>query len=518
MQDCLTNLVVTDAAEAATMVACLREFPDDPTSSFRPDRSGIYASAATLPWFDYLFHLAGGADGDTLYSDFVDRVAMPRGSHPPFDQGQFDIVAEWVARGMPLLDDYINEGTGGSCTPSITPALTAHVNAMATEGWTAVNKSNGIQMFGCAGAADVRDCLQAYPRASSTAVGEKWETALPGSVTRILRTNTYSSDYWTRSSADGRFVANGGDQSGLSNTDSTIVDLERDIEIPTSAFYDPGFFPDNSGFAFQGSQPRYCNQSILTVEPAPAQILYSNNPDCLSAGSVGLYQHIGRALNGGDYFSVFGQFNSDDPPGTGQGDSPADFTTSQVGLVPMVHTGATYEAKAAVGVDLSDDEEMGDTAISPSSRMLVSRVYLGTGGAQNGYRVHLLTFTPNGGTYDVDAAVAGTICVTGSKPGFSYDERFMAIHHFATAEDAVDLGFSGPSDPAFQPYIDNVSNIYVVDMLTGEKTRVTNMQPSQWALYPHFRSDGWMYFMVQMAGHSPEYIVASDAALVIAGF
>jgi hypothetical protein len=41
------------------------------------------------------------------------------------------------------------------------------------------------------------------------------------------------------------------------------------------------------------------------------------------------------------------------------------------------------------------------------------------------------------------------------------------------------------------------------------------MQPGQYALFPHFRSDGWIYFMVRTLGTENEHIVASDAALVI---
>jgi len=39
------------------------------------------------------------------------------------------------------------------------------------------------------------------------------------------------------------------------------------------------------------------------------------------------------------------------------------------------------------------------------------------------------------------------------------------------------------------------------------------MEPGQYALYPHFRSDGWIYFMVRTLGQGSEHIVASDAAL-----
>jgi hypothetical protein len=95
----------------------------------------------------------------------------------------------------------------------------------------------------------------------------------------------------------------------------------------------------------------------------------------------------------------------------------------------------------------------------------------------------------------------------------SFDDRWLVTHHRATDADAVDLGFTGPTDPAFAPYR-NVSNLYLVELATGTITRLTMMAPGQQALFPHFRSDGWIYYIVKTAG-LPEYVVATDAALVL---
>ncbi len=40
------------------------------------------------------------------------------------------------------------------------------------------------------------------------------------------------------------------------------------------------------------------------------------------------------------------------------------------------------------------------------------------------------------------------------------------------------------------------------------------MQAGQYALYPRFRSDGWIYFIVRDRNRDREWIAASDAALV----
>ena len=60
-----------------------------------------------------------------------------------------------------------------------------------------------------------------------------------------------------------------------------------------------------------------------------------------------------------------------------------------------------------------------------------------------------------------------------------------------------------------------VTNIILVDLMTGERHAITDVPAGTRALFPHFRSDGWFYFLV-MDGER-ELIIASDAALVIAG-
>jgi hypothetical protein len=57
-----------------------------------------------------------------------------------------------------------------------------------------------------------------------------------------------------------------------------------------------------------------------------------------------------------------------------------------------------------------------------------------------------------------------------------------------------------------------------MDLATGVPQRITNMQPGQYAVMPHFRSDGWIYANVRdnnaIAGVVHEYFISSDAALL----
>jgi len=510
MHYCLTDLAVSTPAAATTMVDCLREAPGDSTTPFAPRRLGFWATAAGLDWFQYLFGLAHPDDA-VMFQDFKDRVWMPRGGHAPFAQPDFDVIAEWVSRGLPALDDLLEDGDGGSCTPSISPDVLDHVNAMATAGWAAVDAENGIAMFGCAGATNPRGCLTAFADNDTTIYGATWDDDLPAQTIRILKETDYQSSYWTRSSADGRWVAHGGDSSAGGG--STIIDLSDGSYIATSALYDPGFFPDNSGFAFQGNRAYFCNQSLLETDN---YITYSE-AGCMSTTAVGLYQHLGAALGGGDYWTVDGQFANDN--GGHQGgadfDPPADSDSqAHIDFVPLVHTGSTYAVRTKVSKAVPYE---GDAVISPSARLVISRLNDGSN-QQAGYVMRAVQATPSGDTYSIELPEVARYCQFGGKPAFSYDERWIVFHHYIADADAVDLGYTSADDPAFAAYRDKGgANVYLLDLKTGDKTRLTDVKPGQYALYPHFRADGWIYFLVRTADQNGEVVAATDAALVVGG-
>jgi len=115
----------------------------------------------------------------------------------------------------------------------------------------------------------------------------------------------------------------------------------------------------------------------------------------------------------------------------------------------------------------------------------------------------------------VQTPIIARYCVRGGKPGFSYDERWLTYHHYVGANDWQELGYASATDPAFTALrAQGAANTYVLDLLTGEARRVTTMGPGQYALFPHFRSDGWLYIQVRDRVRSREYVVATDVALV----
>jgi Tol biopolymer transport system component len=127
--------------------------------------------------------------------------------------------------------------------------------------------------------------------------------------------------------------------------------------------------------------------------------------------------------------------------------------------------------------------------------LVVSRL-AGPEGKTLGYVIRRVKTEKFGQNYqiDIDQEVA-RICFSGAKANISYDERFMVTHH----------------------YENDTSNIYLVDLLTGTTHTVTSMPGKVKALFPHFRSDGWFYFLVRdkREGVNVEYMVASDLAVTL---
>ena len=102
----------------------------------------------------------------------------------------------------------------------------------------------------------------------------------------------------------------------------------------------------------------------------------------------------------------------------------------------------------------------------------------------------------DGTNYNIDISKEmARICISGAKANISFDERFMITHK----------------------YENETANIYLVDLLTGSTMRVTNMPPGVKALFPHFRSDNWFYFLVKdtTSETTTEYMVASDLAVML---
>jgi hypothetical protein len=524
-----------DAASVERMLACF----DAQAGEAAPSAStfGIYAAAVHLPWFTFVFEHADryGDQRQLAYAQFVSRVGMPRAGQP-LEQAELDVIAEWFERGLPLAFELVPEQQGGDCTPALDARLAEHVDELALSGWRAKNREASILMFGCDAGAGPRDCLSGSPLARETPEGAGWDVG--DASIRILYDNSATpSSFWSRTSADGRYVASGL-RAATAGGAGQIVDLERGERMVADFSYDPAFFPDNSAFVLQrtrfesidttstgeasaGDEAVVCPQSVLADGPA---VLTGDEPGCSSsAGRIGLYQQLARAVDGEDYWVAHGVYVEDNA-----GFEPIDRNPSAsfrdestITLTPMINDGTTFTLGAGVQVPTPFQ---GDAMLSPSGRLLITRAQgrerteraSGTElvvADQSGYVIHRVRASLTGGSAAAELEEVGRVCLQGGKAMISYDERWMVFHRYVTAADAQALGFAGPDDPGFAPYLERgAADLYLVDLRDGSSRRVSAMQPGQYALYPHFRSDNWIYFVVRTLDGG-ELFAASDAAL-----
>jgi hypothetical protein len=335
---------------------------------------------------------------------------------------------------------------------------------------------------------------------------------------RVLRELPYTTFYWMRNSSDGRFVANGGGPR-TDGARAVIADLgaaldpagPRSRDILAQASYDPDFSPRDDWFMFQGTSRSgaLCSMSLLR-NPATTKITFQE-PECSKLDSVGLYQTVGQVVGDnevGDSFVVNSKFASDNPG-----------LTARDHDLPMT-AGPDAAVKIAVAIPLGNDADegyqvrqtvelktpfKGDTMMARTGHLIGSRV-AGESGPL-GYAIDKVSYTRTDTGYKFSLRQIGRICMPGNKANFSFDERFLATHHYLTRADFE-------SDEAFAVYAGKgAADIYVADFVTGEKTRVTNMAPGQFALFPHFRSDGWLYFLVRDGNTRKEYVAAIDYAI-----
>jgi hypothetical protein len=244
-----------------------------------------------------------------------------------------------------------------------------------------------------------------------------------------------------------------------------------------------------------------CRQSLLAdASGTAAPRIALTESKCASVGDQ-VYMSIGTALDGGRYFMTFGSHENDDGGHDITSPLPAAFPpNARTTFTPMVDDGLSYKAQAAVSVTLPGE---GDMMLSPSSGLAATR--FGNGRKQLGFRVRMVKQTTSAsGALTVTTPLAAELCIPGAKANFSFDERFMVTHQYVDPREASQAGLPEGS-----------SNIVLADLATGKIQRITTVKAGQFALYPHFRGDGWLYFIVRDMNADTEFAVASDAALRI---
>lgn len=468
-------------------IECLKE-----DGFFSAGKLGLYAAGVKTAQFATLF----GNDTAAL-ADFRDSAGMPLGGENSLTDQQFASVKKWVLAGMPALDVALTDPDLEPCRASITPALRNHMTAMHTDGWGARLADAATPMFGC-GEGSGEACLTSFADISST-----WSAPDANQTLRKLRDVPFRSHWWIRSSPDGKFTG-----FGLNNS-AKLIDLSKpgsDGIINVKASYDPQFFPNNEGFSFagvgSGNGPiKVCKNSVMTNASSSTPITL-NEPGCSTIISS-VYQTVGAALDNHLYLMSTGTHVNDDAESSGSGPRPGFDGNASTILTPMVNDGNKFVPQRNVTLSLPFE---GDQGLSPSNNLLITR--FGGKAGKRGFKIRKLTVTETPGTggaaatYSATSDVIGTVCVSGAKPAMSFDERFIVTHEYVDPADNAD---NLPLKSA---------NVVMIDLLTGEVVRLTTMKDRQYAFAPHFRADGWIYFVVRdMNNPNNETLVASDAAL-----
>lgn len=519
-----------------------RQNPSDPRTGFTPERIGILSAGA---------HLALGANvsesrhpetfkqgkklaeifrgKDELYREFRKEMLMPvLPEYPRLTASQYETVLAWFKKDLPEMANIIRENRPTKCVDDFVK-LKERTSQVKNETWYAKNFSNRMPMFGCPAPnpeqpvsptscfQQKRDGKDIFAKSSDTTFAKPW--AADGSTVRVLREFSAPNSFWVRTSADGRFVATGGGRNGGAQAvdlQATLDGQSRDIGLQAS--YDPDFFPDNKAFMFQ-SGTKFCAQSLLE-KPSTTNVTFGE-PECSNLSQAsGLYQTVGQVVGDNsisDRFILYSVWAGD----SGQYSASARDTPARAGedgainVFTAVARGNDVEEGYQVvgdGVKIATPYR-GDTMMGRSGKLIGSRWAYGpdeSGKTPAGYALETLERRVVGGAYRFDLQPAGNVCLKGNKANISFDERFLTTHHY---NEPSDFG-PGAENNAYREK--GSADITVVDFVTGKKQIVTKMGPGQFALYPHFRSDGWLYFLV--VDHSNpaaphHYIAASDWAI-----
>lgn len=428
-------------------------------------------------------------------------AACGSGKGAPRDAGVLDGASQ-DADGATVESD-AGDAAAPACTV-VDPWVEGHVAAMATDGWRAIHARNGLAMFGCVGATTPLDCFATTPHASDETWGETWDDAMPEASIRIVRELGHTTSYRSRSSPDGRFVMH-----GASGGDGYAVDLVRDVDVLLEdALYDPEFVPDGSGFVIRTSSARMCTGGVL-MNDDPLTIDF-HEPGCEELNSLDLDVGLGARPESGDVVALSGPFVPDRGGAelTTSDPEPLFDAESSLEITPLVFDGISFTAGTSLVVPTPFE---GDAVLARSAALALTSRAEADGHV---FVLRRLDLGETGGTPSASTTEVARYCVRGSEPSFSYDDRWIVYHHYVEADDWNELGFASASDPEFVALrASGASNLHLLDLLSGRTRRITSMGPGQYAVYAHFRSDGWIYAIVRDHVRGTELLVASDAAL-----
>jgi hypothetical protein len=499
---------------------CIANLPTDQELKFKASQLGFWSAGLHLETMTQVMRDALGEEtARSLQEELRQTTVMPLRSSTLLTADEFNSVRAWVDQGMPYLNELLSPYEGPTqCEPLVTPAVAEHLKRMKDWGWKKRNQDRGLLMFGCG--IDQKSCFRQqrkgqdiFPDVSTLPEFAAWKADTKSEL-RILTELNQETDYWIRSSADGRFIAYGGSPSGVVDLQSLLTEPATLRNITVDAFYDPAFFPDDSAFVFQGFGTGICSTSLLK-NPLTSTITFGEDA-CTSGNDVRipLYQAVGASLDGADYLAATGDFHSDD--GSGNPSFRLNDARSRLLLQPLEYDGNRWVRREAQSFDTPWEKDWG---LAPSNQLILSRL---EGRVESqlkhiGYQLYQLrkdTSRDTGIRYKKD--LVGRLCFDGLKVGFSFDDRFIASYGYIKPSDYALLGYASAEDPEFQARLNaGTANVFLFDLWTQKLQTVTHMGPGQFALFPHFRSDGWMYFMVYDQNTGKRRFVAANNARLL---
>ncbi len=424
------------------------------------------------------------------------------------------------AIGVLILVSSISNGLSqevAQCQTHITDELKDYISEMQFEGMAAINEDNGLSMFTCPDPnSDPETCFSSYPEATSIEGAAGWTEPFDQTI-RIIKEIDVTGTRWMTISPDGALAAmvpkrRSDDGAEPVRLIHNFLDSKKNVLVPGESRI--LFNPD--GEALWGRDEIFwtCRYSTVFFPPDDALTLhYAEAEACGDRNRPARYDQV-RSIspyNGRDFI-----------------DLPAEYSVSKEGrshadpsIEPFAKSNASLELHAAFntgnGFEFQEPVTMtipfeGDWATSPSRRMLVGRISSEDGTRQEGYRIRLLTII-DPIEPDIEASNAGTICLSGGRATVSYDERFVAVHHHESSTQAESHAVEQQSSTSESVMDGKSSDIWLVDLMNGRVQQMTKMQPGQFALFPQFRSDGWLYFLVRDQNRNVEYLATSDAAI-----
>ncbi|PIU01179.1 MAG: hypothetical protein COT74_01355 [Bdellovibrionales bacterium CG10_big_fil_rev_8_21_14_0_10_45_34] len=526
---CLEN----SSSDPAQKINCLRNGRTD--GPFSASELGLLVVGTDNKKVKNAFRDAySQSEWQSHHASFTDAIVMPPSGNDPLNSGEFDELLKWVQGGMPYLDELVtsNQQTN-KCRHYVSESLKLKIADSKLTGWRAYHQENLLPFFGCQGGSDSLNCFEPptdnpklFALAKDFFKDRNFEAPEVG-TTRHVYSIPFETQFWMRSSVDGRFVGYGLSKYGIhptpdgydslvdANLKARITDLKsmlesaKDPNLRIESDFDPFFLPDNSAFTFVQDKTTKLSMCPLGVaRDSLSRRLFLNDERCV-VEKWGYYQSLGSSSRGSDYYLTTGNFVPDGPTEPSRESKPSFSSTSVLQVAKVLNLGSGFQIGPARVIKTPF---LGDFQISPNGSLLISRTARFSEGTkvQNGYRINQLI--EQEGHYELQEI--GSLCYNGSKANFSYDDRFVVYHHYIESQDYAELGFSSESDPALLSLIaSNSSNVYLVDLLTGEKRLLTKVKRGQLALFPHFRADGWIYYELIDKETTKSYVIATDAAL-----